>query len=97
MDVPGRLGGEEFVVVLPRTDLAAAAAFAERLRSVIARLDIALDATNVTVTASFGVGQFQPGEEFEDLLARCDEALYRAKREGRDRIVMALDQDSLAA
>jgi diguanylate cyclase (GGDEF)-like protein len=97
LDIAGRLGGEEFVVILPRTDVAGAVAFAERLRLILAARSVDIDAGGICVTASFGVGQFQPGEEFEDLLARCDEALYRAKREGRDRIVRALGPESLAA
>ena len=68
----------------------AAAAFAEALR----RRSPATPshrATTIVVTASLGVAQFKAGEEFEDLLARCDEALYRAKRDGRDRVVRAIE------
>ena len=96
-DMPGRLGGEEFVVILPRTAVEDAVAFAERLRQAVARHAVDIGPTSVLVTASLGVAQVRAGEEFEDLLARADEALYRAKREGRDRVVRAIETESLAA
>ncbi len=87
-DTIGRLGGEEFAVLLPETDLATALAIAERLRAGIERL--AIDAAPVaqTVTASFGVSTFM-GEEttLDRLLARADRGLYRAKRAGRNLVV----------
>ena len=80
-DVLGRLGGEEFLAVLPDTDAAAAARAAERLRAAVA------DAGGrVRVTASVGWAVLQPGEQPDDLVRRADDALYTAKQEGRDRV-----------
>ncbi|MCP5151623.1 MAG: GGDEF domain-containing protein [Ectothiorhodospiraceae bacterium] len=82
-DVTARLGGEEFVVVLPDTGLEAATAYAERVRSALMRAD-PLD-LGVVVTASFGVAERESHEDAESLLQRADDALYTAKRAGRNR------------
>lgn len=85
-DVFGRLGGEEFAVALPDTDLAAAAVVAERLRMCLAEVQIPLDADSVTVTVSLGVAQLASHEtSLEALLSRADAGLYRAKGAGRNR------------
>lgn len=86
-DVLARYGGEEFVALLPETDLAGAMAVAERLRVAIAASAIDADGARFSVTASVGVAQWQ-GEEtsLEPALARADEALYVAKRSGRNKI-----------
>jgi len=76
-DVIGRLGGDELAVLLPDTDVAAAIGVAERIRSAIAQAGAG---------ASFGVATHEPGESVERWLARADEALYRAKHAGRDRV-----------
>jgi len=80
-DVLGRLGGEEFLVVLPDSDEDAAASTAERLRSAVATAD-----GPVPVTASVGWAVRADGEGPEDLVRRADEALYKAKAAGRDRV-----------
>ncbi|GAA6755703.1 GGDEF domain-containing protein [Thermus thalpophilus] len=78
-----RLGGEEFAVVLPETELPQALALAERLRQSIA----ALKAPPVpSLSASFGVAQAAPTDSPLSLLKRADEALYRAKRKGKNRV-----------
>jgi diguanylate cyclase (GGDEF)-like protein len=85
----GRIGGEEFLVVLPATSLQDAEAIAERLRATIetARLDDLPDA--VHVTASFGVAELRAEDAgVEPLLKRADDALYRAKHAGRNRVVV---------
>jgi diguanylate cyclase (GGDEF)-like protein len=80
-DVLGRLGGEEFLAVLPDTAAGPAARAAERLRAAVA------DAGGpVAVTASVGWAVLQPGEEPDELVRRADDALYAAKQEGRDRV-----------
>lgn len=81
-----RLGGEEFVVVLPDTALAGAERLAGQLKRSLATQ---LDGPGGPVTASMGVAELQPSEPVRQWLARADEALYRAKREGRNRIVPA--------
>lgn len=85
VDVLGRYGGEEFAIVLPETDLAAACQIAERLRQVIAEQTIDTSAGPLKVTASLGVSTLD-GEcsRPETLLAAADQALYVAKRSGRN-------------
>jgi diguanylate cyclase (GGDEF)-like protein len=89
VDVAGRLGGEEFAVVVPETNAAGAAAVAERLRGSLARLPLPAGAESALVTASFGVAERVQGEGGSDLLRRADAALYQAKREGRNRVAVA--------
>lgn len=84
-DIPARLGGEEFVVVLPETGLEGARLLAERLRAGIAGRRV--EALRMTV--SCGVAALLPGDGPESLLAAADEALYRAKEGGRDRVESA--------
>jgi diguanylate cyclase (GGDEF)-like protein len=85
-DLPGRLGGEEFALLLPDADLDAAAATAERLRTALTAA--VQHPGGARVTASFGVARV--GEEGLDAaLAAADAALYRAKQGGRDRVVVA--------
>jgi diguanylate cyclase (GGDEF)-like protein len=78
-----RWGGEEFVVLSPDVTLEGEAELAERLRAALAAHD---HASVGKVTASFGVTQHRPGETPDQLFARADEALYRAKEGGRDRV-----------
>jgi two-component system cell cycle response regulator len=85
-DQLGRLGGEEFLVLLPDTDDAAAQRVAEKLRSEVARAGEADGPASITV--SIGVATWD-GEAPEDLLLRADEALYAAKAAGRDRVMAA--------
>ncbi len=94
IDLAGRYGGEEFALLLPGTDLAGARLLAERVRSAIAASTEASEQIPCTVTASLGVAQAAPGEELAVLLGRADEALLVAKREGRDRVVVADPGDS---
>jgi diguanylate cyclase (GGDEF)-like protein len=82
-DQLGRLGGEEFLVLLPDTEARAAAHVAEKLRAEVARAP-----TPVAVTVSIGVAAWD-GEAPEALLHRADEALYAAKQAGRDRVMAA--------
>ncbi|MCA9080970.1 MAG: diguanylate cyclase [Planctomycetaceae bacterium] len=79
-----RYGGEEFVVVCPQTDLKGAMERAERLRRILTSTNIA-DRNDLRVTASFGVAQLEPGDDVAELLHRADQALYDAKRSGRNR------------
>jgi diguanylate cyclase (GGDEF)-like protein len=90
-DLPARYGGEEFCVVLPGADVQATALVARRLRIAIERLSIESPKGLLHVTASFGVAAFvgQPGVTPETLIKSADQALYRAKAEGRNRVVAA--------
>jgi diguanylate cyclase (GGDEF)-like protein len=88
-DTAARIGGEEFVVVLPDTPLEAASAVANRIRREVAAVDVSHDHTTLQVTVSAGVAQRLDGEPLNRLLARADAALYAAKAGGRDRVVEA--------
>jgi diguanylate cyclase (GGDEF)-like protein len=83
-DIVARFGGEEFVVLMPNTDLHNALATANRIREAFAATTI--ESLSQTVTASFGVVELAPGEQGNDLLRRADGALYEAKRSGRNRV-----------
>jgi diguanylate cyclase (GGDEF)-like protein len=88
VDVCGRIGGEEFAIVLPETDAAGAARVAERMRSSLNEVAIPLsDDAAIHVASSFGVAQLRPGQSGDDLLRAADTALYRAKDEGKNRVV----------
>ena len=93
-DVVGRLGGEEFAVLLRDVLEAQALEVAERLRRRIANCRIRLRNANEfldRLTVSLGVGRLAPGETMQAWLERVDAALYTAKRQGRDRVVVAED------
>jgi diguanylate cyclase (GGDEF)-like protein len=90
VDVPGRWGGEEFVVILPGTDAVGAAQLAERVRVAFEeRLVLTPDGTPIPVTASFGVAAYPDEADEETLVAAADAALYEAKRQGKNRVVKA--------
>jgi len=86
-DLAGRIGGEEFLMVLPETDLAGARPFAERLRKAIAATPIPLASGALSVTCSLGIAE-RTGDDLNagQLLARADAALYRAKGGGRNQV-----------
>jgi diguanylate cyclase (GGDEF)-like protein len=77
----GRYGGEEFIAVLPETELLGAQRCAERIRKLIADHAFRGD---YRVTVSVGVAEYRPGESVPELLTRADQALYQAKRDGRN-------------
>jgi len=87
IDRVGRLGGEEFAVLLPETGVQGAARFAERLRLVIENTPVFCAGQKLTVTASLGLATLGEGaENFLTLLKRADAALYTAKEAGRNRV-----------
>ncbi len=90
-DLIGRLGGEEFAVLLPDTGLDGALEIAERLRLSVAGLPLAAagGVSMPPVTISIGVATLQPEEKLEHLFSRADAALYRAKQAGRNRVEAA--------
>lgn len=92
IDIAGRWGGEEFLLVLADTSLSGAAIAAERVRAAIER-EGAVHGGPERVTASIGVAEFCSGEDAESLVRRADEALYRAKELGRNRAVRAGSRD----
>lgn len=85
-DVRGRYGGEEFLFVLPETDLPRALQAAERVRNDIAALEIQVDDRQVKITVSLGAAELDDDcASLDDLIIRCDQALYQAKNSGRNR------------
>ena len=89
IDLVCRYGGEEFVVVMPDTDIGVAATVAERLRRCIASEPFRINQTSHTVEATISVGiaaMHSADDKAADILKRADQALYRAKRDGRNRV-----------
>ncbi len=83
-----RYGGEEFVALLPGSDLEMAGHIAERLREAIGGTPVDVDGVSHKVTMSLGVAELRSGEDLTALLARADDALYRAKDAGRNAVVV---------
>ena len=88
LDLLFRIGGEEFMLLLPDTKEAAAAVVAEQLRASVAESPL-LDGRQVTV--SIGVGELRPGESLDSWMKHADDALYAAKKAGRNRVVRGGD------
>jgi diguanylate cyclase (GGDEF)-like protein len=89
-DLAGRWGGEEFLLLLPGADAVGGAQLADRVRASLAERSFAgNEGAVVSVTCSFGVAQHEPGGNERDLFAAADRALYRAKREGKNRVELA--------
>jgi diguanylate cyclase (GGDEF)-like protein len=98
IDVAARYGGEEFAVLLPQTDLEGAERLAERLRETMAERRLMLDpGTSFSVTASFGVAAFPDAPTPAALFAAADEALYRAKSEGKNRVATGTADEAVRA
>ncbi len=85
-DFVGRWGGEEFLVVLPKTDREGAKVFADKLRDVVAKSKFMYKNTRIPITASGGVADRASNPGLEETIKRADENLYRAKAGGRNRI-----------
>jgi diguanylate cyclase (GGDEF)-like protein len=86
-DVVGRIGGEEFAILLIGADHADAFNFAERLRLRLSQVDFECLPLGRRVTASLGIAEMMPGEDILQLLARADECLYQAKASGRNQTI----------
>jgi diguanylate cyclase (GGDEF)-like protein len=90
VDVAGRYGGEEFLILLPYTDGEAAAVCAERIRAALECLSIPVGGGRaISKTLSVGVARLCPDETAESVVHRADSALYASKREGRNRVTIA--------
>jgi two-component system cell cycle response regulator len=87
-DISGRIGGEEFLFVITHADRNGATVVVDRIRQELAAEHFVFEGTTVQVTASFGIAGFSGKSvpSFEDLLSKADDALYRAKDQGRNRI-----------
>ncbi|KUM39451.1 GGDEF domain-containing protein [Pseudomonas sp. EpS/L25] len=88
-DFIARFGGEEFVVLLGATPVAGAVTLIEQLRAAVAACPFHFKGERVVVTLSAGLAAFAPGEDADTVFERADQALYRAKRAGRDRLEVA--------
>ena len=86
-DLFGRMGGEEFLLVLPVTESAQAETILERVRESIAQLVVAYEGHELMVTVSIGFAEWKKGHLFKDAVKQADIALYDAKDQGRDRVV----------
>lgn len=87
VDILGRIGGEEFAILLPATATAQACQVAERIRQAIAGQHLASHQGDYGMTISIGISSYQTGDELNSLLRRADAALYQAKEGGRNRVV----------
>jgi diguanylate cyclase len=88
-DFIGRWGGEEFLAVLPETDLEQASASAERIRKAVQDLVVDYDGNAISVTLSIGITQYCADELLSNTIARADHALYEGKSAGRNRVEIA--------
>ena len=87
IDIAGRFGGEEFGIVLPETNMGGACFVAERLRAAVENVTIAAYDTKLKVTISLGVSNFPlNGQDVEELIEKADLALYKAKKNGRNKV-----------
>jgi diguanylate cyclase (GGDEF)-like protein len=87
VDVFGRVGGEEFMALLPETNLEGALTVAERLRAAFAARTVTAGGNEIRCTASLGVAVLAPDMTLEQLMKAADEALYQAKKRGRNQVV----------
>jgi diguanylate cyclase (GGDEF)-like protein len=97
-DICARLGGEEFVVLLPNTDLEGARVLAERIRATVAKNPVEYDSTVILFTVSIGVAQYRKGmQDIDELIEEADIALYRAKEGGRNRVEVFIPDETAEA
>jgi diguanylate cyclase (GGDEF)-like protein len=86
-DVLGRLGGDEFAVLLPETPVSMAGQVAGRLRDALGKAGVEWEGARLLLEVSVGVASLAEADTIDELLARADEALYEAKRQGRNCVV----------
>lgn len=86
-DVAFRFGGEEFAVIMAETNLLSAGGIAERIRIALEKTPFHTSKGKINCTVSIGITGYRPGEAIDDLISRADTALYKAKGEGRNRVV----------
>ncbi|WP_345991838.1 diguanylate cyclase [Sulfurimonas sp. HSL-1716] len=95
-DICGRWGGEEFLIILPETDLKDADAVAQRVLLNIEKEDIDIESKKIKTTVSIGVSTYIAGEPVMDFIERADSALYLAKNNGRNRVESRVEEESLS-
>jgi diguanylate cyclase (GGDEF)-like protein len=94
-DVMGRIGGEEFAVLLPNTTQEGGCALANRIIGEVRANPVTFEGQSIAYTVSIGASYLTTQKSFGELLAECDSALYRAKKGGRDRLEVSWDVPSL--
>jgi len=95
-DMPVRYGGEEFSIFLPEATIENARIVGERLRKGVESTPIQLDSGEVIkVTVSVGISERRQNDSVQDLINRSDKALYHAKQNGRNRVCLNVEDDSL--
>lgn len=87
-DIVGRFGGEEFGVIMPNTNINDASAAAEKLREAIQTHTTQFDSQDIKITISIGVSEFDEKDNIEKLIKKADDALYKAKELGRNRVCL---------
>jgi len=94
-DAVGRYGGEEFLIVVPSSDAMGALGLSERIRHGIEATPILADGVSISVSGSFGIAASTPGHllDPQEMIRLADDALYRAKKNGRNRCELAAQQD----
>lgn len=96
-DSIGRYGGEEFIVVFPSCDAANAAAIAERIRRSISAVPVTALSEKIFVTASIGIAEARQSHDADAVIREADNALFRAKQAGRDRVECSIERMSGSA
>lgn len=86
-DLVGRYGGEEFVLILPGTELDVASSILERLRKIIEDVPFTVEGNEIAVTVSAGVASCMAEDEADEVLDRADKAMYQAKKQGRNQVI----------
>ena len=97
VDVVSRYGGEEFMIAMPKTTEGEALIAADRVRSLIAGTPIYVDGQALHITTSAGVAEVKKGEQLRDVFKRADDALYKAKQAGRNKVISAEASEKKAA
>jgi len=97
IDVVSRYGGEEFMIAMPKTEEGEALVAADRVRGLIAGTPIYVDGQALQITTSAGVAQVRKGELLRDVFKRADDALYKAKQAGRNKVISAMASEQKAA
>ena len=97
VDLVSRYGGEEFMIAMPKTSESEALIAADRVRSLIAGTPIYVDGQALQITTSAGVAEVEKGEELRDVFKRADNALYKAKQAGRNKVISAKGIEQKAA
>jgi diguanylate cyclase (GGDEF)-like protein len=98
-DLFGRIGGEEFAIILPESEAEAALEVGERLRQALSEISISSDKGSIKITVSIGLAMMEAGNDtLEAILERADAALYKAKQAGRNKLVRGeIGTDTISA